>query len=158
MAPKPLISLLAARMTVEIDSTPTAGSPTWIPVRGVAELDPKLDQSEEDDTDYDTDGWGSSVVTLLTWSLTLKLIRKAQGTTDAYDPGQEVIRTAHDQLGGAALVHVRWYDKAGLPEAYEGWASVKWSSAGGDSSKLDIANVILGGNGAREAITNPVAA
>jgi hypothetical protein len=54
-------------------------------------------------------------------------------------------------------VRVRWYDRDGLPEAYEGIAIVTWAPSGGEYTALDQVEVTLTGNGPLTLIDNPVA-
>ena len=110
----------------------------------------------QDDSDYDSDGWGSDVKTMLKWSNVVKLARKmAAGFTE--DPGQAVIRAAYDKFGSDGVVRVRWYDRNGTVEAYDGFAQVQWSEDGGDATALSMVSVTLTGQGARNVITNPLA-
>lgn len=153
---EPLVSTLARKFKVDVN-TGTDVAPVWTPIRAIGELKPALDSTLEDDSDYDSDGWLSDAKTAMKWSLELKLIRKIGLTTEQYDPGQEFIRAAADQFGTAATVNVRWYDRNGGPEAYEGFAVVTWAPEGGGPTALDMVTVTLNGQGARETITNPAA-
>lgn len=130
---------------------------TWLQVRAVSGLKPTLDNTMEDDSDMDSDGWLSKTKTAMGWALELDLLRKVGISSNAYDPGQEIIRVAGESFGTAGVVHVRWYDRNGGPEAYEGYASVDWAPEGGKTTDLDKAKATLNGNGARLPITNPAA-
>lgn len=138
--------------TADVASTGTG----WVQVRAITGLKPTIDSNMEDDSDYDSDGWGSEVKTAMSWKLELDLGRKVGVTSRAYDPGQEIIRVAGDKFGPDSVVRVRWYDRNGGPEAYEGYASVDWAPEGGSYSDLDKAKATLSGQGARTVITNPV--
>lgn len=129
----------------------------WLQVRGISDFKPTIDSKMEDDSDYDSDGWSSSTKTGMGWKLEMTLQRKVGITSRAYDPGQEAIRAAADQFGPDSVVHVRWYDREGGLEAYEGYASVEWSPEGGEYTALDKAKTTLNGQGARTVIANPVA-
>jgi len=129
----------------------------WVPVRGITELTPSSDPTMEDDSDYDSNGWGSSTKTMQTWSITATLARKVGVSSGNYDPGQEYIRMRDGQFGAASVVQVRWYDRDGGPEAYSGWASVQWAETGGAPSALSTASLTLSGQGERTAILNPAA-
>lgn len=149
-----LVSTLARKWRLDVNTGSTA-SPTWTQVRAMAEFTPGIDSNLEDDSDYDSDGWGSQAKTSMQWSLAATFIRKVGVTTGNYDPGQERIRQSADAFGPDAVVHVRWYDREGGPEAYEGFAIVSWEPQGGDVNALDRAAVTLTGQGARTEITNP---
>lgn len=149
------ISTLARKFKVDVmagSNDPTTG--TWTPVRGIQELTPAKEDNLEDDSDYDSDGWTSQVRTGQSWSLELKVARKAEGGT-VYDPGQEIIRTASDQFGVDGTVLVRWYNRDGGAEAYQGRAIAGFTDDGGSTTALSTATLTLTGNGARTKITNP---
>lgn len=151
-----LTSALARKFKVDIDTSLTS-TPVWTQVRGIGELKPSIDSTLQDDSDYDSDGWGSQAKTAMSWALELKLVRKLGVTSSNYDPGQEKIRAAADAFGGDSIVHVRWYDRNGGPEAYEGHAVVTWAPEGGDAKALDTVTATLNGQGARLLINNPAA-
>lgn len=145
----------AVDVTADGSGSYTLG-PVWIPVRAIAEFTPNLDGKMEDDSDYDSDGYGSQTKTMLEWSLDLKLMRKVGIATSIADPGQEKLRLASEAFGTPGVVHVRWYDRTvGQPEAYEGYAEVMWQPEGGGTGALAAVKVKLAGKGARKTITNP---
>lgn len=154
--PEQLISTLARKFRVDVDTSATA-APAWLQVRAVQTFKPTINNTMVDDADMDSDGWGSDAKTGMKWALELGLLRKVGLTSGSYDPGQEAIRAAADDFGPDAVVHVRWYDRNGGPEAYEGYAQVGWSPNGGGPTALDIVAVTLSGNGARKPIANPTA-
>lgn len=140
------------RLDVDTSST---GEPTWVQVRAMNSFAPTLNDTTQDASDYDSDGWGSDAVTLRKWQNTATLMRKTT-SADTYDAGQEALRAAADS---GDLVHVRWYDRtAATAEAYEGEALVQWNPTGGDVSGLQSVNVTLLGQGARRPTANPTTA
>lgn len=152
------ISTLARKFKVEV--MPGADDPetgTWTAVKGIQELTPSKEDNLEDDSDYDSDGWTSQVRTAQSWSLELKLARKA-GTGVTYDPGQEIIRAASDQFGVDGTVHVRWFNREGGDEAYQGRAIAGFTDDGGSTTALSTATSTLTGNGPRSVIANPAKA
>lgn len=150
-----LVATLARKFRVEVDISED-GTPEWVQVRGINELTPGIDSNLEDDSDYDSDGWTSQTKTSMGWSLEMKMIRKIGFTTKLPDPGQEKIRLAADEFGVDGTAHVRWYDRTGGPEAYEGYGTVTWSPDGGGVTALDSASCTITGQGRRVKITNPV--
>ena len=138
-------------------NTGDSETPVWTIVRGRVDFNPSQDATLQDDSDMDSEGYKSQTVTALAWSLVTKVVRKA--TTDAvptYDPGQEVLRLAADEMGPANSVHVRWCKLGAVrTEAYEGHAAVAWSPDGGAMDGLDTATVTLTGQGQRQAIAHP---
>ncbi|OPC83005.1 hypothetical protein B4N89_20545 [Embleya scabrispora] len=151
-----LTSTLARKFRIDVN-TGTAGSPIWTQVRAITTMATPISPTMQDDSDYDSDGWGSQAKTMLAWSITATLSRKVGATSGNYDPGQEKIRSAHDQFGPDGLVQLRWYDRTGGPEAYTGFAHVGWEPQGGDAPALDTVNLTLTGQGKRTTIANPAA-
>lgn len=141
-------------------NTGTTETPTWTQVRGLNNFVPVINNTRQDATDYDNEGWGADAVTLRKWQCTATAFRKEYptggGTTRAYDPGQEELREAANTLD---RVHIRWYDRSSSAgEAYQGFAVVEWTPAGGGAEGLQSVNVVLLGQGARQSITNPTPA
>jgi hypothetical protein len=127
---------------------------TWVPVRGRTNLQPAVEQTTQDDSDSDSDEWGSDVVTQLKWSLVASVDRK---TTSGYteDPGQRIVRLASAQVGPGSVIKNRWYDKNGGDEAYTGYGIPKWSEKGGGTADKSSVDITVMGRGARTTITNP---
>lgn len=135
-------------------------SGTYIDVRGLEQFQPAVEQTLQDDTDFDSVdeasgiSWKSQVITQLGWSLNCKLARKtAAGYVE--DPGQKILRLASVQSGADSLVDCRWYDRNGGEEAYQGTGQVSWSDDQGDLTQLSTVTVTINGRGKRNTITNP---
>lgn len=137
----------------------TIAAPSWIGVFGVGEFKPNVEATMQDDSDFDSEGYKSSTATALAWSLEFKVSRKVRAASaTAYDPGQEALRLASDELGDGNRVHVRWYEMTpGGPraEAYEGFAAVSWTPDGGGMDALATVSVVLTGQGKRTPVTHP---
>lgn len=164
-----------------IDRTPLGASTTtrkwWLDVRpgitasgqtpgsfvgvfGIGEMKPKqAEPTEQNDSDYDGEGYTSSTVTALTHGVEGKLHRKTLASDPtAYDPGQELLRLAALEMGALNRVEYRLYEmEPGGPrvEAYQGFASVTWSPDGGGMDALDTVSFALKGQGRLFAITHP---
>lgn len=147
-------------------NTGTHASPTWTPVNGHSDFKPSLTHNMVDDSDCDTlTGALSEVATALSWGMEFKLMRKVTAASaTVYDPGQEKLRDAAKNIGGANVCEVRFYemnvDKAGTvwgptTEAYQGYVAVQYSPDGGDNKALDAVSVTLSGRGDRNDITHP---
>jgi hypothetical protein len=134
-------------------------APDWVGVFGVSDFKAGKEPSLQEDSDFDSGGWKSSTVSALAWSLELKLERKVTvADPTAYDPGQEILREASDNMGVTNTVEVRWYevtDAGPAVEAYQGYAAVSWNPDGGNMEALDTVSVTLTGQGARNVITHP---
>ena len=140
-------------------NTGTAAAPTWTPVNGIYDFKDALDGKDVDVSDFSSDGWADSQAVGKSWGVDLKVWRKRQLSSAAYDPGQEFLRLAN---GGA--VEVRFYEMSGdgttltghpRVEAYQGRVAVKWSPDGGKVDDPKSVSVSLTGKGKRTSITHP---
>lgn len=140
-------------------NTGTTETPSWVGVFGMLDFKPNLEPTLQDDSDFDSEGYKSQNVTALAWALEFKVGRKTiEGSPTAYDPGQEALRLAGEEMGESNKVHVRWYEMTPdgpRAEAYEGFAAVSWTPEGGGMDANDSAAVMLTGKGRRNAITHP---
>jgi len=154
-----LVSTNVRKYKLEVDTAADPTVPTWTQVRAVAEFKPDMPPNLEDDSDFDSAGWQSQTKTALAWTLEVKVIRKVTpDATKAYDPGQEKLRACALAFGASGVAHVRWYDRDGGPEAFEGTAEVTWKPDGGPMTATDSVTVTLTGKGVLNPITNPAAA
>lgn len=153
-----LTSVLAKDWALEVN-TGTVSVPVWTPVKGMTKIAPTVDSSAEDDSDFDSDGWGSDVITQRKWKIECEGKRKRDVAEVDFtaDPGQEAIRAAGEIIGFDATVGIRWYRRDGAPDAYTGFASVDWTGGGGGVTDLEPIAFTLMGQGARTPITNPAA-
>lgn len=140
-------------------NTGTFIAPVWIGVFGITETKPVKSATIQDTSDMDSEGWKGGEATALEWGLELKLRR---GVTTAepteYDPGQEILRLASDELGTENNVDVRYYEMTpGGPkvEAYRGFVNVTWEEDGGGMDAVDTVSVKLNGKGKRESTAHP---
>lgn len=151
----------AAKWGVQVDTSVAQDGSAWTAIMGLTNVKPGLDQNLVDTSTYDdydlTTGmsWKSQDVTQLGWSLGLTFDRNKY--SGSYDPGQEVLRAAHDKGGSASTVHVRWFDRTGGPEAYEGFATVSWEEQGGATTDKSTVQSTVSGKGQRLSIDNPAA-
>ncbi|NUQ88961.1 MAG: hypothetical protein HOQ43_10915 [Glycomyces artemisiae] len=148
---------LARRFRTEVDMG-TVESPDWQLFPAIYEFVPKIEGVDQDDSDYDSDGWASANRTARKWSLEIKARHKLNPETQAENPVQAKVRLAGRSVGADATIRVRWYDRNGGPEAEQGEALVSWESDGGDQEQSDNVTVNLTGRGNLTSITNPVTA
>ncbi|MEV0438944.1 hypothetical protein AB0I84_09530 [Streptomyces spectabilis] len=146
---------LARRYRLELNTGTT--TPTWTLVPGVQEFAPKVESTQQKSTTYDDEGWADSTVTELAWSIETKLAHRCHPETKIFNAAQEKLRTASESFGAPSVVHVRYFDREGRDEAYEGRALVTWEPDGGAPDDLDTVKVTLTGKGPRRKIANPVA-
>jgi len=146
---------------LDVDTASSNSSPLWTGVFGITDLTPGgIDANLEDDSDFDSGGYGSQTKTAENWNVDLTVARKVQQSAPtAYDPGQEFLRTkSFGTFGAANSVHLRWYEmepNGPRIEAYEGWAAVVWSPDGGAFSALSTVSVTLTGQGKLKLIAHP---
>ncbi|MBB5081378.1 phage tail tube protein [Nonomuraea endophytica] len=154
-----LRSLLAKDWTLEVNTSSTA-VPAWTTVKGLTKLEFTLDSETEDDSDFDSNGWASEVVTQRKWALEIEGRRKRDTGSASFvpDPGQEFLRKAGLVVGINANVEVRWYRKDGSPDAFQGTAAVQYKGAGGEVTDLEPFECELTGQGEPIEIDNPAAA
>lgn len=148
---------LAHELMLEVDTSATA-TPEWSKVRFSSAIDPVITPSNSDATTYDDEGTDHQERTGETWTLSFN-VNRYRTSTGAFLPEHEVLRKAGDpgKRGEDAQVRVRWYDKKGADEAYEGTANVQWKRANTGAKDLGTATVTLTGVGVLEPIDNPAA-
>lgn len=147
---------LARRWRLDVNIG-TVAAPNWQLCPGITEFQPTMPPNIEDSSDYDGNGWAGNTKTGQAWEVAMTFNRKINDQTEVYNQVHEYLRTAAFAFGSASYVNVRFYDRAGLPEAYSGSALVTWEPQGGEYTALDQVSVTLTGDGALTTITNPAA-
>lgn len=149
-----MVTALARRFKVDVSTI--AAPTTWVNFKGINDFSPPVTPTLQAADDYDTNGWGSFEKTMQAWILTLKALRKT--VAGVFDPGQELVRAAQLQFGDLARVNVRWYDRNGAPEAFQGVGIVGWVPSKTGVADLDEITCTFTGDGILAPITNPFAA
>lgn len=152
-------SLLASAWALDVN-TGTSESPTWTPVKGMTSFKETIDTTMEDDSDFDSDGWGSDQVTQRKWKLECEGKRKRDAASPSSfvpDPGQQAILDAGNLVGVGSNIEIRYYRRDGAPDAWQGSVSVQYGGGGGGVTALEPFNFTLNGQGERTSIDNPVA-
>ncbi|PCN47010.1 hypothetical protein Csp2054_14300 [Curtobacterium sp. 'Ferrero'] len=145
---------LARKFACEVTADLTlAGG--WLRFKGVNDFNPNVNPNLEDASDYDTDGWASSEVTMQDWNADVSFFRRKN--SGVYDPAQELVRSRIGQFDDAARVGFRWFDKTGGPEANQGVALVTWKRSNTGVKNLEQATVTFTGTDVplQMDITNP---
>lgn len=153
----PTETALARRWRVDINMG-TTDSPDWQLLPAITNYTWKADPNIEDDSTYDEGGWMSNTKTGQSWSAEATFNRKATPDSTAYSTVHEALRTAAFAFGADSKVGVRFYDRDGLPEAYQGTALVTWEPSGGSRTSLEQVKATLTGTGQLLSIDNPLAA
>ncbi|MEE1814208.1 hypothetical protein PUR59_04130 [Streptomyces sp. SP18ES09] len=151
------VTALARRWRLEIDMSAAKDGSNWQIVPGITEFNPAAEPNIEDSSSYDSDGWAENTKTGQSWELGVTVNRKINDQVKVYHPTHEAFRLASFAFGSASEVRVRYYDRTGLPEAYDGIALVTWAPSGGEYTALDQVEMTLTGTGPLTSITNPVA-
>lgn len=146
---------LARRYRVDVDLG-TEGTPSWAWLPGIQEFTPTVEQTTQPSTTYDDEGWGDETATEYKWGASITMLHRCHPQTKEFNAAQEALRLASAQFGTGSTVHVRWYDREGRDEAYEGYALVTWEPSSTATDDLDTVTVTLKGKGKRVAITNPL--
>lgn len=148
---------LARRWKLDLDMSAAKDGSDWQNVIGITEFTQSAEPNIEDSSDYDSGGWAGNTKTGQAWELGVTVNRRINDQVKVYHPTHEAFRLASLAFGSASEVHIRYYDRDGLPEAYEGTAIVTWAPSGGEYTALDQVEMTLTGNGQLLPITNPVA-
>ncbi|MCA6093491.1 phage tail protein [Streptomyces sp. SCA3-4] len=152
--PAETITALARRYRLELD-TSTTTTPAWTLVPGITEFAPKIEPTQQDVTTYDAEGWSEQAVTMLAWSVETTIAHRAHPVTGQFNAAQEALRRASMSFGAASYVHVRYYDRNGADDAYEGVGLVTWEPDGGGPDEVDTIKVTITGSGPLKPIVNP---
>ena len=147
---------LAREWRLEINMG-TDEAPDWQVCPGIREFQPESEPNIEDASDYDSDGWAGNEKTAQSWKVTIKIRRKANKSVKVYNAVHEAIRLAHYAYGDANKIRLRYMNRNGLPEAYQGKAIPNWKPAGGEYSALGETDIEFTGDGPLTPITNPLA-
>lgn len=151
----PTETTLARRWIVDVNMG-TDASPNWQLLLALTNFTWKADPTIQDDSTYDDGGWASNTKTGQSWTADATFNRKATPDSTTYSPVHEHLRTAAFATGAASKVGVRWYDRDGLPEAYQGTCLITWEPSGGDRTALEQIKATLTGTGQLLLITNPL--
>ena len=148
-----IISGVIGDYQLEVAAYTDGTDPTaWTRVRGITEFTPPtVEKNLEDDSSFDSDGWGSQIATGLGWTAegTVKLPRASLTP----DPGQEILRAAGIGLAEAGLVHVRIINRTTPTDGQTGIADASFTVNGGPRTDLTTAGFTLSGRGALEDVT-----
>lgn len=147
---------LARHWRLDVDLSSAKDGSDWQECIAMTEFSWSAEPNHEESTTYDTDGWAENEKTGQAWEATVNINRKSTTDGSAFHPVHEALRTAAFAWGEDAKVHVRFYDRKGRPEAYEGTALVTWTPSGGEATALSQVEITLTGTGALETITNPI--
>lgn len=134
------------------DYTDGTAPTTWIQVKGIQEFTPPaIEKNLEDDSSFDSNGWGSQIATGLTWKVEGTVKRARASLTE--DPGQAILRAAGSGLAEDGLVHVRISSKTAPTAGRIGIADASFTDNGGPRTDQTTAAFVLSGRGALTNVT-----
>jgi hypothetical protein len=144
---------LARRTSVDISVDGT----TWLKLIGKNDVQPTITPNKQDSSTYETNGWGSSEITMQNWSLVVKLFRESD-SSNVLDPAQQLLVARIGQFGSSARIYVRWYDNQGrADQSWSGYAIVEFANSKTGVADLDEDTFTFTGDGILTPITNPYA-
>ncbi|MGN8049548.1 phage tail tube protein [Curtobacterium sp. 22159] len=133
---------LARKFACEVTADLTLSS-GWLRFKGVNDFNPNVNPNLEDSSDYDTDGWASSEVTMQDWSADVGFFRRKN--SGVYDAAQELVRSRIGKFDDEARLGFRWFDKTGGPEANQGIAIPTWKRSNTGVKNLEQATATFTG-------------
>lgn len=148
----------AADWAVQVNTgTPT--TPEWEWVNGISKFDPSNDPTMQDDTDINSGGWKSQLVTAQSLDVAmeglLKGLRDETGVV-ASDPGLNFIREKGQQVGEDNIVELRAWRTDDVPTAWRHRFAAGFKDVGGGNEELQKWTCDLRGRGAPTVITKPL--
>ncbi|MFI7315141.1 phage tail tube protein [Streptomyces hygroscopicus] len=151
------VTALARRWRLEVNMG-NSTTPDWQLCPAITDFQWSAEPNVEDSSTYDDDGWAGNTKTGQAFEVTATFNRKTSADSTVYHPVHEKLRAVAFGWGDESEVGVRWMDRNGLPEAYQGSVLVQWAPSGGAATDLDQVEVTLTGNGPLAQIDNPLAA
>lgn len=146
---------LARRFRVDVSTDGT----TWVQLGGVNDFNPQVNNTDQDASTYDNNGWTSTERTAKTWAATVKaFVVRSAGVLDA---GLNLAYSAQLQFGSQARLYARWYDRTTGQEGRTGLALIEWNRSKTGFSDLDEVTISFKGDGqlntlATVTVTTPV--
>lgn len=147
------VNLLARgyRLEVSVD-----GTINWTRVGGLNDLNDQITPNKVDSSNYESNGWASSEITMQSWSVTAKYNRQANAGVE--DAGSALIRQARGQFSDAARLYVRWYSTTLTSEpSWFGRAIVEENKSKTGVADLNEFTAMFSGDGILATIANPFA-
>jgi hypothetical protein len=128
-------------------------------VRGLSKFEPVTDPTMQDDSDIDSEGWKSELVTAQKLNINFEGLMKGEksGGVVTPDPGAALLRAKGKDKGYDNIVKARYWRTDDLNEAFEHFFAVKWTDVGGSNEDLQKFTGTLSGRGKPTAIAKPQA-
>lgn len=138
----------------------TLAVPDWQRVVGLQEFAAPITPTDQEDNDYDNDGWLGDTRTARKWAINAKISYRKDTATSVANAVHEQLRIAASKIDPEeGVVHMRWFDKFGGVQAHEGYGLVTWTPDGGGTVDLERITLVVGPSATSPAlvdIANPV--
>ncbi len=147
------VNLLARGYRLELS---VDGLTNWIRLGGLNDLNDQISPNKVDSSNYESNGWAASEITMQSWSVSAKYNRQANAGVE--DAASAMIRAARGQFGDAARLYVRWYSTVLTAEqAWQGRAIVEVNKSKTGVADLNEFTLTLTGDGLLALAANPYA-
>lgn len=149
-------------MNLDIDmnfNTPAAGTPDWLPLAFITDVDPKNDKTFADASTYADEGAERNAVVGEKWEITFVHQLQRDPTTGLYITvlAKLVKCAAFGARNKDAQVSIRWYDRGGADDAWQGVGYVARSRSAKNNKDIGGFSFTITGNGVAVPIDNPLA-
>lgn len=143
---------LASRFRVDLTEDLTlAGG--WTQLVGMDDLKPNVAQNLVETSSYDNTGFESYEKTFQGWSVVARCWMRT--VTGLIHPSLQLLVDRELEFGDGCRIGVRWYDKNGVPEAFQGVAVVQTERGNTGVKDPETKVFTLMGDGVLTPITNP---
>ncbi|MEJ6549835.1 hypothetical protein PQI66_09795 [Corynebacterium sp. USCH3] len=137
-----LQSTLARDWAVQVDlafGTSDSEDANWAFVRGLSQFAPSFTPGMQDDSDIDSEGYGSQIATTIAAKFEGQGRRKGKTAEGNFkqDPGQAYVRRVGRKMGLGNVLRARCWRTDGVDEGYEGLFSVEYTETAGANDALD---------------------
>lgn len=147
------VNLLARGYRLEVSAD---GATNWLRLSGMNDMNDSITPNKVDSSNYESNGWAASEITMNAWSVVAKFNRQA--TSGVEDPAASLVEGCRGQFGDAARLYVRWYSTVLTGQnGYQGRAIVEVNKSKTAVADLNEFQVTLTGDGVLGSITNPYA-
>lgn len=120
----------------------------FVVVKGLSKIEMPISETEVDVSDFDSEGWDSSLTTHRGWQVNVEGFDGFTGPSSAQvdDPGQLKLKTLGLETGPEAYVLVRYY-RTDNNKGYSGRVTVNWAGPGGAVKDAEPFKCTLKGDG-----------
>ncbi|MFI7168523.1 phage tail tube protein [Rhodococcoides fascians] len=151
-----LFTFRAAAWAMQIN-TGTYASPVWAWLRGTSKIEPKTTATKQDDSDNDSDGYGSELVTKQKLDISIEGKVKGERSLSSVvpDPGVTFLRALGTQVGYDNVADIRYWRTDDIDEGYRSYFATEYTDVGGGNEDLQNFQATLSGRGKPTRIARP---